>query len=68
MKIAILGAGGIARKAYFRFLLGMPGIEITNVYSRTQETIEEIRREWDITCGTTSMETVWQTNRRVRSY
>lgn len=58
MKIAILGAGGIARKAYFRFLLGMPGIEITNVYSRTQETIEEIRRDWDITCGTTSMDAV----------
>jgi virulence factor len=58
MKIAIIGAGGIARKAYFRFLLGMPGIEITNIYSRTQKTIDEIHGEWGITCGTASMDTV----------
>lgn len=58
MKLAIIGAGGIARKAYFRMLLGWPGLEITNVYSRTQNTIDEIRNEWAITCGTTDMDTV----------
>ena len=58
MKIAVIGAGGIARRAYFRFLLAMPGVKITNIYSRTQETIDEISQKWDITCGTTSLETV----------
>ncbi len=55
MKIAIIGAGGIARRAYFRFLLAMPGVEITNVYSRTQKTIDEIEKQWSIICGTTSV-------------
>ena len=58
MKIAIIGAGGIARKAYFRILLGWSGLEITNVYSRTQATIDHIKEEWAITCGTTDMDTV----------
>lgn len=58
MKIAVIGAGGIARKAYFRVLLGWPGLEITNVFSRTQQSINRISEEWGITCGTTDMETV----------
>lgn len=55
MKIAIIGAGDIARKTYFRFLFTWPGVDITHVYSRTQKTIDAIHGEWGITCGTTDL-------------
>ena len=55
MKIAIIGAGGIARKAYFPLLGCWPGIEITGLYSHTQETIDQVSREWGFTNGTTDI-------------
>ena len=55
MKIAIIGAGEIARKAYFPLLGCWPGIEITGLYSRTQETIDLVSREWGFTNGTTDI-------------
>lgn len=55
MKIAVIGAGGIARKAYFPLLACWPGIEITSLYSRTQETIDLVSREWGFTNGTTNI-------------
>ena len=55
MKIAIIGAGGIARKAYFPLLGCWPEIEITGLYSRTQETIDQVSREWGFTNGTTDI-------------
>jgi virulence factor len=58
MKIAIIGAGGIARKAYFPLLGCWPGIEITNLFSRTQATIDQVSREWGFNNGTTDINRV----------
>jgi virulence factor len=58
MKIAIIGAGGIARKAYFPLIGCWPGIEITHIYSRTQETIDQVSYEWEFTNGTTDINRV----------
>ena len=55
MKIAVIGAGGIARKAYFPLLGCWPGIEITSLYSRTQATLDLVKSEWGFTNGTTDI-------------
>ncbi len=56
MKIAIIGAGEIARKAYFPLLGCWPGIEITGLYSRTQATLDQVKSEWGFTNGTTNID------------
>jgi virulence factor len=58
MKIAIVGAGGIARKAYFPLLRCWPGIEITGFFSRSQETINNVSREWGFANGTTDINSI----------
>lgn len=58
MKIAVIGAGGIARKAYFPILGCWPGIEITSLYTRKQATIDQVSLEWGFTCGTTDINRV----------
>ena len=55
MKIAIIGAGGIARKAYFPLLGCWPGIEIIGIFSRTQATIDLLKSEWGFSNGTTDI-------------
>ncbi len=55
MRIAVIGAGGIARKAYFPLLGCWPGIEITSLYSRTQATIDLVNSEWGFTNVTTDI-------------
>lgn len=55
MKIAIIGAGGIARKAYFSLLGCWPGIEITGLFSRTQATLDQVKRDWGLSNGTTDI-------------
>jgi virulence factor len=55
MKIAIIGAGGIARKAYFPLLGCWPGIEISGLFSRTQATLDQVKSEWGFTNGTTDI-------------
>jgi virulence factor len=55
MRIAIIGAGGIALKAYFPLLGCWPGIEITSFFSRSQETINNVSREWGFANGTTDI-------------
>ena len=55
MKIAIIGAGGIAQKAYFPLLGCWPGIEITGLFSRTQATLDLVKKEWGFTNGTTDI-------------
>ena len=55
MKIAIIGAGGIAQKAYFPLLCCWPEIVINGVFSRTQKTIDHVSREWGFTNGTTDI-------------
>jgi virulence factor len=55
-KIAILGGGGIARKAYLPLLVTWPGINIVGLYSRTQKTVDEVLVDWPIEFGTTRLE------------
>jgi len=56
MKIAILGAGGIARKAYLPLLTSWPEVEIVGLYSRTQTTVDQTCVQWHINFGTTDIE------------
>ena len=55
MKIAIIGAGGIAQKAYIPLLAVMPDVEIAGIFSRTQARVEEIYQRWNISEGTTDL-------------
>jgi virulence factor len=56
LKIAILGGGGIARKAYLPLLCTWPGIDTVGLFSRTQKTVDEVLTEWPIQFGTTRLE------------
>ena len=58
MKIAIIGAGGIARKAYFPLLGCWPGIEIIGLFSRTQATLDQVKKEWGFSNGTTEIDRI----------
>lgn len=58
MKIAIIGAGGIAQKGYFPLLVRWPGLEIVSLFSRTQATLDTNQEKWGINNGTTDLNTV----------
>lgn len=58
MKIAIIGAGGIAEKAYFPLLKTWPSMEITAVYSRSKERMEKFRTIWGFSNCTTVIQAV----------
>lgn len=60
MKIAIFGAGGIARKAYLPLLTSWPEIEIVGLFSRTQKTVDQICAQWHIPFGTTDFDELCQ--------
>lgn len=53
MRVAIFGAGGITRKAYLPLISTWPGIEIIGLFSRTQESIDSISAEFQLSHGTT---------------
>jgi len=55
LKIAVIGAGGIAQKAYFPLLAVMPDVEIAGIFSRTQARVDETCRRWKISKGTTDL-------------
>ncbi len=55
LKIAVLGAGGIARKAYLPLLRTHPETELVGILSRTQESAEAACSEWRIDFGTTDL-------------
>lgn len=55
MRIAVVGAGGIAKKAYFPLLAIMPDVEIVAVHSRTQERVDNICQRWNLPLGTTDL-------------
>lgn len=52
MKIAVIGAGGIAQKAYLPLLAVMPEVEIIGLFSRTQARVDETCKRWRIPKGT----------------
>ncbi len=58
MKIAIIGAGGIAEKAYFPLLTRWPELEIVSLFSRTQATLDKVSSKWELCCGTTDLQAV----------
>ena len=56
MRMVIIGAGGIAEKAYFPLLNSWPYLEIAGVYSRSERTIEEAGKKWGFQFTTTNIE------------
>ncbi len=56
--ISVLGAGDIARKAYFPLLLPMRDAVVQAVYSRTEETLSRARAGWGFENTTTDIEEV----------
>jgi len=55
MRIAVIGAGGIAQKAYLPLLVVMPDVEIIAIFSRTQARVDETCQRWQISKGTTDL-------------
>ena len=55
MRLAIIGTGGIAQKAYFPLLAVMPTLEIVGVHSRTQANVDEACQRWGFSFGTTKL-------------
>jgi virulence factor len=55
MRIAVIGAGGIAQKAYLPLLAVMPDVEIAGIFSRTQARVDETCQRWQISKGTTNL-------------
>ena len=53
IKVAIFGAGGITRKAFLPLISTWPGMEIIGLFSRTQESIDSIFSEFQLSYGTT---------------
>ena len=58
MKIAIIGAGGIVVRGYFPILVKRPDVEIVNLYSRTQATLDKVQSKWAVENVTTDMQSV----------
>lgn len=55
MRLAIIGSGGIAQKAYFPLLAVMPDVEIVGVHSHTQAHADEACQRWGYALGTTDL-------------
>lgn len=62
VRIAILGVGSIARKAYLPLLRTWPGVQITGICSRTTQTVEKVCADWQIDFGTTHLEALLEQN------
>jgi virulence factor len=58
MKIAVIGTGGIAQKAYFPLLAVIPDVEIVGVHSRTQKHADEACQRWGFPFATTRLEEI----------
>jgi len=58
MKLAIIGVGEIAQKAYFPLLKTMEGVQIASVMSRTPESVEKAQARWQIPTGFTQLKDV----------
>ncbi len=58
MRVAVLGAGGIAQRGYFPLMMTWPNLEIVSLFSRTQATLDKNRERWGIENGTTSLQAV----------
>ena len=56
MRVAILGGGSIARKAYLPLLLTWPSTQVVGLLSLTQKTVDEVMSAWPVAFGTTDLE------------
>jgi virulence factor len=56
LNIIVIGAGDIARKAYLPLLRTWPGTQIVGLFSRTQENVDRVCRDWQINFGTTRLD------------
>jgi len=55
MRIAVIGTGGIAQKAYLPLLAVMADVKIVGIFSRTQARVDETCQRWKIQKGTTDL-------------
>jgi len=58
MDIAIIGTGGIAKKAYFPLLAVMPDVNLVAVHSRTLSNAQQAGSEWHIPFATDRIEDI----------
>ena len=58
MKIAVLGSGGIANKAYLPLLCSWPEIEVAGIFSRTQKNAERVASQWHIQLATNDLDAI----------
>lgn len=56
LKVVVVGAGRVANRAYLPLLRTWTNVQIVGLYSRTQTTVDEACRDWEIDFGTTSLE------------
>jgi virulence factor len=55
LRIAIVGGGSVAQKAYLPLLRNWRSARIVGVASRSQDTVDKIRKDWQIDFGTTNL-------------
>jgi virulence factor len=55
LKVAIIGTGRVAEKAYLPLLRRWSGVQLVGICSRTQETVDRVCADWQIEFGTTDL-------------
>jgi len=58
MRLAMIGVGNIAQKAYFPLLATMEDVELESVMSRSRQSVEKAQRRWSIPKGFTELREV----------
>jgi virulence factor len=58
MKLAMIGIGEIAQKAYFPLLKTMEDVQITSIMSRSVESVTKAQSRWQIPSGFTRLDEV----------
>ena len=56
LRMVMVGAGDIAKKAYLPVLRTLPETELAGVYSRTQASVDTVCRDWQLAFGTTDLD------------
>jgi virulence factor len=56
LRVGILGAGDILRKAYMPLLPGWPGISIVGIYNRTLQAASDVAGQWHLPFSTDNLD------------
>src|SRR4030042_2152935 len=56
LRVGILGAGDIVRKAYMPLLPNWPGISLVGIYNRSLHAAQDIAQQWQIPFSTDSLD------------